>query len=350
MLSFVKVLDDYNSPGDAARFSDLYDRLLERPLLSQKWGILYLLHLLAAPDPDDGDGDDDEEGAYSSDLPAYYSIGDGDDHTGQTTIRLPPNSPHPPDSVHSVYAVREDSREAFSTAELLPPLPSSSKRDRSIESAGTKSPAEKVNGDKVDEGQDPDKKDAPSEEQVLPEEQKKDNSKSIPIETALLRELPFTLQGLSTTHLEFTPSNDLAILIKLPHPLIGLLHVLAEPSLLYRDLSISVQAPVEGVIAQSLMSAIGTELRSYLALVSTLETEIRRSVKTSSDGEEHQSNVRRVGVTLRRCIVWTREATMGLRLMNTMARRVKSLLQLVLPPVRLSSANGKISQVRKGVA
>lgn len=202
-----------------------------------------------------------------------------------------------------------------------------------------------MNGDQVEEAQD-----APSQEEVLPEEQKKDNSKSIPIEIALLRDLPFTLQGLSTTHLEFTPSNDLAILTKLPHPLIGLLHALAEPSLLYRDLSISVQAPVEGVIAQSLMSAIGTELRSYLALVSTLEAEIRRSVKTPSDGEERRGNVGRVGVTLRRCIVWTREATMGLRLMNTMARRVKSLLKIRASPVRLSAANGKVSQVRKGVA
>lgn len=332
-MSFAKVLDDYNSQEDALRFSNLYDRLLERPLLAHKWGILYLLHLLAAPDPDDAD-DEEEEGAYSSDPPAYYSVG-GDDRSRQTTIRLPPDTPHPPDSVHTVHPVhpvQENSRDGFSNAELLPPLPSSSsKRNRSMESARTESPAEKVNGDTVEEAQDLDQKDASSQEQVPSQEENKDDPNAIVIEIAILRDLPFTLQGLSTTHLEFTSSNNLAILTKLPHPLIGLLHALAEPSLLYRDLSISVQAPVEGVIAQSLMSAIETELRSYLALVSTLEAEIRRSVKNPSDGEGRRGTVARVGVTLRRCIVWTREATMGLRLMNTMARRVKSLLSSVFP-------------------
>lgn len=304
-------------------------------MLSQKWGILYLLHLLSAPDSDD---DDDEE-AYSSNPPASSSI-DGDDHTEQTTIRLPPDTANPPDPVHPVRPIPDNSRESFPTAELLPPLPSSAQRDRSIESARTKFPAEKADGDKVEEAQDSDKKDVLSQEQVPPEETKNDKPKPIPIETALLRDLPFTLQGLSTTHLEFTSSNDLAIRTKLPRPLIGLLHALAEPSLLYRQLSISVQTPVEGVIAQSLMSAIGTELRSYLALVSTLEAEIRRSVKDPSDGGGRRGAVGRVGVTLRRCIVWTREATMGLRFMNTMAQRVKSLFKSV-PLRQLSPANGK---------
>lgn len=327
------MLDDYNSPEDAATFSNLYDQLLERPVLSRKWGILYLLHQLAAPDPQD-----DEEEAYSSDPSAYSSIED-DDQTGQTTIRLPPEAVNPPNSVHSVP---HDSRDGFPNAELLPPLPSSAPRNRSTESARAKSPAEKAKGQPNQEVQGSVKREVPSQEQVPFQENPKDNSettpsqerkidepKTTPIETALLRELPFTLQGLSTTHLKFTPSNDLAILTELPHPLIGLLHILAEPSLLYRDLSISVQAPVEGMIAQSLMSAIGTELRSYLALVSTLEAEIRRHVKNLPDGKERRGHLGRVGVTLRRCVVWTREATVGLRLMNSMARRIKSLSKSV---------------------
>ena len=151
-----------------------------------------------------------------------------------------------------------------------------------------------------------------------------DGSKTSSIEAAFLRDLPFTLQGLSTTYLKFTSSSKLTIPAGLPSPLIYLLHTLAEPSLLYRDLSKAVQRPVEGLIAQSLTSAIGNELRSYLALVATLEGEIRRSVKTLDAGDR-RGNVGRVGVTLKRCVVWTRDATMGLRLMSMMAEGIKSL-------------------------
>ncbi len=55
-------------------------------------------------------------------------------------------------------------------------------------------------------------------------------------ETALLRDLPFTLQGLSSATLPFSKETALKLPPTLPSPMISLLHTLAEPSLLYRGL------------------------------------------------------------------------------------------------------------------
>jgi len=52
-----------------------------------------------------------------------------------------------------------------------------------------------------------------------------------PSEPALLRDLPFTLQGLSSTNLVLSSSTTLKLPPTLPIPLISLLHSLAEPSL-----------------------------------------------------------------------------------------------------------------------
>lgn len=144
-----------------------------------------------------------------------------------------------------------------------------------------------------------------------------------PSESALLRDLPFTLQGLSSTNLAFTSTTTLELPKTLPLPIISILHTLAEPSLLYRSLTEFVKSRDEGLIGQSLRSAIGSELRSYLGLIATLEGEIRRAI-TSVNVNERGSGVGRAGVTLKRCVIWTREATMGLRLMSVMAEESKS--------------------------
>lgn len=144
-----------------------------------------------------------------------------------------------------------------------------------------------------------------------------------PPEATLLRDLPFTLQGLSTANLSFPSLTTLEIPSTLPLPIVSLLHTLAEPSLLYRSLSEFVQSNDQGLIGQSLKSAIGSELRAYLGLISTLETEIRRAI-ASSDNKEQIGRTGKAGVTLKRCVVWTREATMGLRLMSLMVGEARS--------------------------
>ena len=144
-----------------------------------------------------------------------------------------------------------------------------------------------------------------------------------PPETALLRDLPFTLQGLSSTHLPFTSTTTLKLPPTLPVPIISILHTLAEPSLLYRGLACFVKSADGGLLGQSLRAAIGGELRSYLGLVATLEAQIRRAL-SSLDENEPRGGIGKAGVTLKRCVVWTREATMGLRLMSLISEESNS--------------------------
>ncbi|KAL9593917.1 MAG: hypothetical protein Q9219_007313 [cf. Caloplaca sp. 3 TL-2023] len=160
-----------------------------------------------------------------------------------------------------------------------------------------------------------------SEDQQEDEFDVSTNSK--PTEALLLHDLPFTLQGLSSTYLPFSSRTTLDLPRNLPLPIISLLHTLAEPSLLYRVLSDFVDSRDEGLVSQSLRSAIGRELRSYLGLIATLEGEIRRAI-ASAKSEGPHGGIGKAGVTLKRCIVWTREATMGLRLMSSMAEEAKS--------------------------
>ena len=143
-----------------------------------------------------------------------------------------------------------------------------------------------------------------------------------PPEHQLLRDLPFTLQGLSSTNLTFADESSLALPPTLPLPLISLLHTLAEPSLLYKSLSHFVDSSEGGLVAQSLRSAIGAELRAYLGLVATLEGHIRRALAQLVETPGKQG-LGKAGVTLKRCVVWTREATMGLRLMSMIVEESK---------------------------
>ena len=144
-----------------------------------------------------------------------------------------------------------------------------------------------------------------------------------PPETTLLRDLPFTLQGLSSTNLPFSSQSTLKLPMTLPIPIISILHTLAEPSLLYKGLASFVQSADGGLLGQSLRAAIAGELRSYLGLVATLEGQIRRAL-SSLDEKAPRGGIGKAGVTLKRCVVWTREATMGLRLMSLISEESKS--------------------------
>jgi gamma-tubulin complex component 3 len=145
-----------------------------------------------------------------------------------------------------------------------------------------------------------------------------------PSETVLLRDLPFTLQGLSSTTLPFTAPITLKLPPTLPSPIISLLHTLAEPSLLYRRLDTFVKSEATGLIGQSLRAAISSELRSYLSLIATLEGQIRLAL-SALDEFAPRGGIGKAGVTLKRCVVWTREATMGLRLMSVIAEDSQTL-------------------------
>ena len=145
-----------------------------------------------------------------------------------------------------------------------------------------------------------------------------------PSETELLRDLPFTLQGLSSSKLVFPSSTTLKLPANLPVPIIGLLHTLAEPAILYKGLTDFVDFSEGDLIGQSFRSALGKELRAYLGFVATLEGHIRRALTQLGEGPPHQG-VSKAGVTLKRCVIWTRDATMGLRLMSLMVEQSKNL-------------------------
>lgn len=144
----------------------------------------------------------------------------------------------------------------------------------------------------------------------------------IPSEPSLLRDLPFTLQGLSSKNYNFNSTDILKLPDTLPVPLVSLLHTLAEPCLLYKRLQTFVESSEGGLVGQSFRSALSLELRSYLGMVATLEAQIRQAL-TGIDGINSRESIGKAGVTLKRCVIWTREPTLGLRLMSVMVEESK---------------------------
>ncbi|KZL83644.1 spc97 spc98 family protein [Colletotrichum incanum] len=286
-----------SNPTQALRFSNLYTRLLSLPVLGQKWAILYLLYQLAdSPDPNE-------------------------------PLPLPPPNP-PPQTQRDPFRKHERERssknstpisrqeeEQFSDAfapEGLKKFPPKHPKSKSVDER------EKEKEKEVDEPE------ANKRQVALKSTLLADNYTEIqPSETILLRDLPFTLQGLSSTTLPFSKPDTVTLPPTLPSPIISLLHTVAEPSLLYRHLDVFVKSPAQGLLRQSIRAAIGGELRSYLSLVATLEGQIRRAL-SSLDESAPRGGIGKAGVTLKRCVVWTREATMGLRLMSLIAEESES--------------------------
>lgn len=289
-----EVLRENKSPDKAVQFSNLYARLLTQPVLSQKWAILYLLHQLADSDDSDDDSSRSENSRLNQGLPAQ--------NNGKSVATYQDVSDH------------GDLNEAFSIGGL-PRLPA---RDRgSQDTLPTTTQIERPEPTGMQKA-------------VAVEEDSVDPGKARIIkatESALLRDLPFTFQGLSSVNFTFTSPSTLTLPANLPLPLVSLLHDLAEPSLLYRNLSAFVESGDEGLIGQSLRSALGNELRSYLHLIAMIEGEIRRASSTS-ELNEIKSGAGKAGVTLKRCLVWMREPTTRLRLMSFMVEEAKSKILL----------------------
>lgn len=280
-----KLLRENASPEKAARFSNLYSRLLAIPVLSQKWSILYLLYKLS------------EQDAHTKSLRG--PLVESEQIANYLREEETPNVKEP-----DLYNNRRGSPGGRRKT-LEKHVVDSPPRQRAQRNASSVLPrpttSEKVNGTSSVE-----QKDYTVE----------------PSETALLRDLPFNLQGLSSANLEFTSATTIKLPATIPIPVLSLLHTLAEPCLLYRGLSDFIQGSEGGLVGQSLRAAIGTELRSYLSLVATLEGEIRRAL-TAIEKEDEKQGIRKAGVTLKRCVIWTRDATMGLRLMSLVVEESK---------------------------
>ena len=286
------------SPSQALRFSNLYSKLLSLPVLNQKWAILYLLYQLAdSPDPNEP-------------LPL-------------TPLRQPVQRP-------ALRRVEKDRASKVSTPPASGGDEEAALRDAFAPGGLKRFPPARS----THRPEESDQQAAPEVETTAAAAPKRDVSlKSTllassyveidPPETSLLRDLPFTLQGLNSATLAYPRDTVLKLPATLPAPIISLLHRLAEPSLLYRGLSAFVSSPARGLLDQSLRAAVGGELRSYLSLVATLEGQIRRAL-ASLDASAPRGGIGKAGVTLKRCVVWTREATMGLRLMSLLAEESRS--------------------------
>ncbi|KAF2846550.1 hypothetical protein T440DRAFT_558149 [Plenodomus tracheiphilus IPT5] len=280
-----KVSGPHNDQQKSARLHNLLSRLETQTVLDQKWRMLYFLYKLGDQPPPLEHNPSPVQRVQSRDptTPSKHQ------HTGAHApafreafakpglAQLPVNTGSPKAATRSAPAVEK------------PDKPEKRREKRSHE----QSKEQAVNGiaaAKADMG---------------------------PSEPALLRDLPFTLQGLSSTNLVFASSTALKLPPNLPVPIIGLLHTLAEPAILYRGLAEFVESGDGGLIGQSFRSALAKELRAYLGLVATLEGQIRRAMTQLSEGSAHQG-VSKAGVTLKRCLIWIREPTMGLRLMTLM--------------------------------
>ncbi|GAM85635.1 hypothetical protein ANO11243_036420 [Dothideomycetidae sp. 11243] len=287
-----KLVRDTGRPEKATKFSNLYSRLLTQPVLSQKWAILYFLYKLAEPDT--------EKLRLRLEQIGSSEIGSPDPAASMSGMRRKSNG-----RIFSIESRRTDLEsgaveDAFAKRGL-PRLPRTETPPSPRERAARDPHPPRPSSQKV--------KDESDQEQLLAQQP------ADPAEAALLRDLPFTLQGLDSTNLPFKDQKTLQLPPGLPVPLISLLHALAEPSLLYRHLAAYVDSSEGGLVGQSLRSAIGEELKSYLGLVATLEGQVRRAL-TQIENDQSRKSLGIAGVTLKRCVVWTREATLGLRLMS----------------------------------
>lgn len=295
-----KFIREEGSPEKATAFGNLYSRLLSQPVLGQKWAILYFLLKIS----DGGDA--------SGQPPRRSSSGQAESQRGTNArpenIRRSSRPEQQPRNGSREYAVDSPAfNEAFSK-NGLPRLPRA-QEDAAANTAPLKDRTT-TGRPKLQALRD----DTPEAEREI-QRAKVTNRIGEPSESALLRDIPFTLQGLSSTNMAFDGPTTLKLPDTLPVPLIALLHTLAEPSLLYRSLAEFAESTEGGLVCQSLRSAIGIELRSYLSLVARLESEIRRALFQLDESLPH-SGLGKAGVTLKRCVIWTREATLGLRLMS----------------------------------
>lgn len=308
------------SPDKAVRFSNLYSRLLTQPVLSQKWGILYLLYKLSEND----EADVEAGGRSRSPL---MEEGNVRGMFGRETSR-----PRRGTNSRAVESEDDEGPAVSSSASQRVPLSSRPERTSSLRRGSDREGAEQpargsfertrsrastldaATTDRSDDGHV-----EPSSPTMTPMDRARSSES---VEHGLLRDLPFNLQGLSSSRLQFQSATSLKLPSTLPSPIISLLHSLAEPCLLYKELSAFVESTEGGLVNQSLRAAIATELRSYLSLVATLEAEIRQALAAIGDGREPKG-VRKGGVTLKRCMVWTRDATMALRLMSLIVEEAR---------------------------
>lgn len=326
-----KLLRENASPDKAVRFSNLYSRLLTQPVLSQKWAILYLLYRLSGSDPQVEIAD--ENGRSRSPLMDAGNLQNMMMKGGHQRVRHGLGPRLAGDSDDDSPAVSSSASQIPAKMERKASVRRQEwERAKDVDQEHGHATADRVKGGRTARGafdaaprdnRPVDDQKASFQTQSFQTQPFSDNFEKRPSESGLLRDLPYNLQGLSSSNLQFSSSSILKLPPTLPIPVLSLLNTLAEPCLLYKGLSKYVEDSGGGLLTQSLRAALSNELRSYLGLVATLEGEIRRALAAS--GDPYQSKESSKGlVTLKRCVVWTRDATMVLRLMSLIVEEAHS--------------------------
>ncbi|KAL4754891.1 hypothetical protein BDW72DRAFT_165647 [Aspergillus terricola var. indicus] len=297
-----KLLRENESPDKAVRFSNLYSRLLTQPVLSQKWGILYLLYRLSRTENAEGFTYDDERPRSPlMDQSKLQRMLVKEQRTGGRVAASSEDDGPAVSSSASQMAARVERKTSLRRTD-------EKERERNRDAEHGSAP-ERLRMSRQNEPADGHDEEQCQEQEMLTQCG----------ESGLLRDLPFNLQGLSSSDMQFMSTSTLKLPPTLPLPMVSLLNTLAEPCLLYRGLSAFVESSDGGLVSQSLRAALSNELRSYLGLVATLEGEIRRALAAPEESHGSKS-----GVTLKRCVVWTRDATMALRLMSLIVEEAQN--------------------------
>ncbi|KAK9600736.1 Microtubule-nucleating Tub4p (gamma-tubulin) complex component [Aspergillus fumigatus] len=313
-----KLLRENASPDKAVRFSNLYSRLLTQPVLSQKWAILYLLYRLSGSDSQVEVVD--ENGRSRSPLMDAGNLQNMMLKGGHQRVRHSLGPRLEGDSDEDSPAVSSSASQIPAKMERKASMRRQGwEKEKDVDQEHGHATADRVKGGRTPRGA---HDAAPGGNRPVDDQKASFQTQSFsdtfekrPHESGLLRDLPYNLQGLSSSNLEFSSSTVLKLPPTLPLPILSLLNTLAEPCLLYKGLSKYVEDSGGGLLTQSLRAALSNELRSYLGLVATLEGEIRRALAASEDPYQSKESSKGL-VTLKRCVVWTRDATMALRLMS----------------------------------
>lgn len=329
-----KLRHENASPELAVKFSNMYSKLLTQPVLSQKWGILYLLYKLSgeseldpatrsrSPLMDDGNLQSMLARERSTARPSGPRAMDSEDDEGPAVSSSASQRVPQASRAERQSSLREEWEAELASYER--------EKERVRDENAYRASFNEASAERGREGEE--RARAGSRRPSTRPGYHEDAAESI--EQRLLRDLPFNLQGLSSKNLQFESETVLNLPDNLPVPMVSLLNSLAEPCLLYKELAIFVEGSEGGLVNQSLRAAIATELRSYLGLVATLEAEIRQALAAIGNGSDIKG-MRKGGVTLKRCMVWTRDATMALRLMSIIVEESRGKSGLCLSSSRM---------------
>ncbi|KAI9138608.1 Spc98 family-domain-containing protein [Paraphysoderma sedebokerense] len=298
-----KLIRSEKSTEKALRFSLLSSKLQAEPILAKRWAVLYFLLAVA------------DQAEFLNEISLIESSLSG---LGLQSLDIPSrvdttyNEPLTSETGHTSQSFRE-----FGARNV----------NESSRMSWSKSPsAEHVK----------DKKGPTGYERYLGVE---NTSYQVP-ESLLLRDLIYVFQGIDGRFIKYNDEKQeyrVERLIGVPRPTRELIHKLSEMGYLYKRinqfLTEKEQDTAYGLVGQSFISALRTELTSYYRLISILESQICKSFMDTQTGSSSPTDsfsalsssdldqapsateLSSKGLTLRRLLVWSIDPMQRLRMM-----------------------------------